>query len=52
VKQKNRDCQQGRISLLKMRSSIPFVSRFDRLSRESDRLLASPRSGDSICAYG
>jgi DNA polymerase I len=26
--------------LLKMRSSIPFVSRFDRLSRESDRLLA------------
>ena len=23
-----------------MRSSIPFVSRFDRLSRESDRLLA------------
>src|SRR6185295_4560696 len=39
MKQKNRDCQQGRISLLKMRSSIPFVSRFDRLSRESDRLL-------------
>jgi hypothetical protein len=25
--------------LLKMRSSIPFVSRFDRLSHESDRLL-------------
>jgi hypothetical protein len=40
VKQKNRDCQQGGISLLKIRSSIPFVSRFDRLSRESDRLLA------------
>jgi hypothetical protein len=39
VKQKNRDRQQGGISLLKMRSSIPFVSRFDRLSHESDRLL-------------
>ena len=30
--------------MLKMRSSIPFVSRFDRLSRESDRLLASVSS--------
>jgi hypothetical protein len=40
VKQKNRDCQQGGISLLKMRSSTPFVSRFDCLSRESNRLLA------------
>jgi hypothetical protein len=30
--------------LLKMRSPIPFVSRFDRLSPESDRLLAACRT--------
>ena len=28
-----------------MHSSIPFVSRFDRLSRESDRLLETVKSG-------
>jgi hypothetical protein len=57
VKQKNRDCRQGGISLLKMRSSIPFVSRFDRLSPESDRLLATVVAGASAghpgdCALG
>jgi hypothetical protein len=38
--------------LLKMRSSIPFVSRFDRLSHESDRLLERliPIQGDSVKA--
>jgi CobQ/CobB/MinD/ParA nucleotide binding domain len=52
VKQKNRDCPQGRISLLKMRSPIPFVSRFDRLSPESDRLLGRLRdSATSLFPY-
>jgi hypothetical protein len=45
MKQKNRDCRYGGIPLPKKRSSIPFISRFDGLSHESDRLLGWVFSG-------